>query len=65
MIEKPLCPHCGNATFDVKRVSFPHSTENADFIFCTSCGKIIGQLMADSSYEVDQILQILLQRFPQ
>jgi Fe2+ or Zn2+ uptake regulation protein len=55
MIENPLCPHWGKETFGVKNVRFPQSMKTADFIFCTSCGKIIGQPNEDYTMIVEAI----------
>jgi transcription elongation factor Elf1 len=55
MHTEPLCPYCGKEDFAVKKISLPQSTETADFIFCSSCGKIIGQPV----YNYDLILEAI------
>jgi hypothetical protein len=47
MHEDPLCPYCGKEGFAIKAISFPQSRETVKFIFCTSCGKIVGHSTSD------------------
>jgi transcription elongation factor Elf1 len=55
MHTEPLCPYCGKEDFAIKKVPLKKSTDAAEFIFCTSCGKIIGQLVSDYSLILESI----------
>jgi hypothetical protein len=56
MHTEPLCPYCGKADFAIKeQINLPHSTIKPSFIFCTSCGKIIGQPVPDYEMVLETI----------